>query len=272
MSSLVHDRWGKSQVRISKVHRGGDEDGFSDLSVTVLLEGEVEEAHTRGDNRHVLPTDTMRNTVYALAQDHLTADIEAFASTLVGHFCSYDYIDKATVAIREVRWQRAHRRGFVGGTSERRTARVERTAHDEVTWAGVDGLVVLKTGGSSFTGFPQDQFTILPEAEDRILATSVTAEWRYQPRPADTTVVWAAIRAILVERFFEDWSASVQHQGWLMATAVLDGVEEVTEISLTLPNQHHLPFDLTRLGVEDRGVVFHPVSEPYGDISLSVRR
>ena len=142
----------------------------------------------------------------------------------------------------------------------------------ESTSAGVEGLVVLKTSGSAFEGFPKDRFTILPEVSDRLLATSITAEWVYSSMPSNTSTTWGLIRTTLVDRFFEDWSASVQHQGYLMGEQVLRSVPEVSEISFRLPNQHHLPFDLTRFDMPWNNTVFHPVSEPYGDIYLTVTR
>lgn len=272
MARLGANRWGKSQVRVSKVHRAEDGDDFSDVTVQILLEGQVERAHTGGDNRAVLPTDTMRNTVYALAQDHLSRDLELFGETLCRHFLGRPEVERATVVLRERIWEGAGRNNFLGGRSETRTARLVRGDGEDGTWAGLEGMVVLKTRGSAFKGFPRDQFTTLHEVEDRLLATTINAEWRYQPLPADTSAVWAAVRQILVDRFFGDWSASVQHQGWMMAVAVLEAVPELAEITLRLPNQHHLPFDLGRFGLPDHGVVFHPVSEPYGDIALTVHR
>jgi urate oxidase len=272
MAQLGENRWGKSEIRVSKVHRGDISDDFSDITVQVLLEGDVAAAHTAGDNRAVLPTDTMKNTVYALAQEHLGRDLEGFGMVLCKRFLDRPGVEAATVTVAERRWQRMSDTGFVGGGSERRTAKVSVGGGEVGTWAGIEDLVVLKTRGSAFTGFPRDQFTLLPEAADRVLATSVTADWRYDPVAADTTAVWETVHATLVERFFADWSASVQHQGWLMAEAALAAVPEMAEITLRLPNQHHLAFDLTRFGMTDEGVVFQPVSEPYGDIALTVQR
>jgi urate oxidase len=235
------------------------------------LRGDVEAAHTEGDNSGVLPTDTMRNTVYGLAQEHLTRDLERFAEVLCSHFTEKPGIEQAAVRIYEKLWSRQTVTGFVGGGSERRVAEVVRGA-DESTSAGVAGLVVLKTTGSAFEGFPKDEFTILPQATDRVLATSVTAEWEYTSIPSNTTSTWGLVRQTLVDHFFSDWSASVQHQGYLMGEAVLEAVPEVAEISLRLPNQHHLPYDLTRFGMEWHNTVFHPVTEPYGDIYLTVTR
>jgi urate oxidase len=274
LATLGENRWGKSDVRVSKIHRSEGKDEFSDVNVQVLLEGEVERAHTEGDNTGVLPTDTMRNTVYAMAQDHLTRDLEAFASVLSDRFLGREDVTRATVTISERLWARVGPTGFTGGGSERRIARVSRARKGEGSgiWAGLEGLVVLKTTGSAFSGFPKDEFTVLPEADDRILATSVTATWRYSEVPADTTAVWNHARQAIIDRFFGDWSASVQHQGWLMAQGVLEAVPEIEEIEFHMPNQHHLPFDISRFGMEYGGTVFQPVSEPYGDIGFTVTR
>jgi urate oxidase len=268
---LGANRWGKSEIRVSKVLRGEDSDDFIDLSVQVLLEGDVTAAHTEGDNRHVLPTDTMRNTVYGLAQSHLDHDLEGFGEILCDRFLTHDFVERAVVTLSQTMWARHDPHGFIGGGSERRKARVAR-GQDESTYAGIEGLVALKTTGSAFEGFPRDEFTILPETEDRVLATSVKADWTYSNMPADTAATWALVRRTLVDGFFDAWSASVQHQGYLMGEAVLAAVLEISEISFSLPNQHHLPFDLTRFGMDWEGTVFHPVSEPFGDIYLTVTR
>lgn len=268
---LGDSRWGKTDVRVSKVFRGDDRDDFLDLTVQVLLRGDVAAAYTRGDNSGVVPTDTMRNTVYGLAQAHLTRDLERFCEVLCDHFLDKPGVDQAAVTTHETIYARQTGTGFVGGGSERRKARVTRGA-DESTSAGIDGLVVLKTSGSAFEGFPRDEFTILPETSDRVLATCITADWDYSTVPVDTTATWRLVHQVLVDRFFGDWSASVQHQGYLMGEAVLAAVPEIDSIRFRLPNRHHLPFDLTRFGLGWEGTVFQPVSEPYGDIYLTVTR
>jgi urate oxidase len=272
VAQLGDNRWGKSEIRVSKIHRGETRDDFSDVTVQVLLRGDVEAAHLAGDNQAVLPTDTMKNTVYAMAQEHLGRDLEGLATDLCGWFLGRPGVGAATVTVTERLWQRVSDTGFLGGGAERRIAKVAVGTGETGTWGGIEGLVVLKTRGSAFAGFPRDEFTLLPEAADRLLATSVTANWRYDPVPFDTTSAWETARQALLERFFADWSASVQHQGWLMGEAVLAAVPEMAEITLHLPNQHHLAVDLTRFGIIDQGVVFQPVSEPYGDIALTVER
>jgi len=271
MATLGPHRWGKSEVRVSKIHRGEVADDFSDITVSVLLEGDVAAAHTEGDNSEVLATDTMRNTIYGLAQEHLTKDLEGFGVVLAERFLSKESVDQATVGLAERVWQRETATGFLGGGSVRRAARIAR-GRETGTRGGVEGLVVLKTRGSAFSGFPRDEFTILPEKEDRLLATSITAWWEYAEMPGDTSAIWGLACRSMIDSFFAEPSASVQHQGYLMGEAVLAAVPEISEISLHLPNQHHLDFDLTRFDMEHHGIVFQPVTEPYGDIALTVRR
>ena len=271
MAGLVGNSWGKSDVRVSKVHRGDLADDFSDVTVSVRLEGDVDAAHTEGDNRNVLPTDTMRNAIYGLAQEHLNKDLEGFGAVLAEHFLSRAFVDQAEVNLEERVWQRETGTGFTGGGSMRRSAQVRRGS-DSHTRGGVEGLVVLKTRGSAFSGFPKDEFTILEEKDDRLLATSITSVWEYSRMPADTAATWGLACRTMIDSFFSERSASLQQQGYLMGEAVLGAVAEISEISFHLPNQHHLDFDLTRFGLPDHGVVFHPVTEPYGDITLTVRR
>lgn len=272
MTRLTADSWGKSSIRVSKVHRGGDSDDFSEVTVRVALTGEVQAAYVGDDNAGVVPTDTIRNTAYALAQDHLTKDLEAFAQTLGTHFLAHDSVQSASVELSEHLWQRQTTSGFVGGSSERRTARLHVSADTEIVQGGIEGLTVLKTRDSAFTGFPRDEFTTLTETDDRILATTITAEWRYDTLPPDTSATWQTVRSRLCEGFFGGWSGSIQHQGWQMAEAVMDAVPQIAELSFRLPNQHHLSYDLSRFGIEDKGIVFQATTEPYGDIRFTVKR
>jgi urate oxidase len=137
---------------------------------------------------------------------------------------------------------------------------------------GIVGLLLLKTTGSGFTGFPRDRFTTLTEASDRLLATSVGARWRYSSDPDDFLSAWTSVRAALAASFAGFSSASLQQQGYEMGRAALAALPEIDEIRLRLPNSHHLEVDLARFGSTETGVVFQPVDEPYGDIRLTVRR
>jgi urate oxidase len=271
---LGPNRYGKSRVRVFKLHRGVDSHEITDLTVQVLLAGDYLQAHVDGDNRRVLPTDTMKNTIYALAQDHLGPQIERFGLHVGHHLLDVSGVDEVSVALSEQRWAYLPGAGhaFAASGAERKLARVGVTVHSERLSAGLSGLLLLKSAGSRFSGFPRDRFTTLAETQDRILATRLTARWTYPDTIDDYAATWEEVRTTLLESFATIDSDSVQNQGYLMGRAVLEAHPEVGEIRLRLPNVHHLNVDLDRFGIEDRGVIYQPVDEPYGDIALTVRQ
>ena len=138
--------------------------------------------------------------------------------------------------------------------------------------AGVADLVILKSSHSAFAGFPRDEYTTLPETDDRIFATSLTATWQYRDLDVSFDTAWQAVHKALLESFAEHHSASVQHTLHAMGQAVIESVEDVTSIHLVMPNKHHLPVDLARLGLENRNEIFVPTDEPHGLIEGTVTR
>jgi urate oxidase len=268
------NRYGKSSVRVFKVHE--DTDAVTDVSVGIACVGDFAAVHQRGDNTAVVPTDTMRNTVYALAQDRLGHELERFGRVLAAHFLEFPSIAGVEIEIEERPWRAPasslHPHAFTPAGVERRLARITAGALGDGIEAGINDLRVLKTTGSSFTGFIRDRFTTLPAAEDRLLATEVSATWRYLGHPDDYTETWHSVRTALFESFADRPSRSAQEQAYQMGKTVLTRHPVIDEISVALPNRHHLPVDLSRFGVEDRGIVFQPVDEPYGDIRVTVQR
>ncbi len=281
-ATLLHHTYGKSAVRLTTVHRHDDgRHDLAELSVDIELEGDFGRSYTHGDNSRIVATDTMKNTVYALARQHVIVDVEAFAQTVARHFLdSTDAVTAATVSIRQAGWARLsdesgapHPHAFVSTGAERRTAQVRADRDGTVTvHGGLDDLVVLKTARSGFTGFQRDRYTSLKETTDRIMATSVTAVWRYTAVPADPTAAHDAIRRAMLTAFAGHDSLAVQQTLLVMAQATLDACAEVAEITMTLPNQHRLLVDLSPFSLDNPNAVFVATSEPYGMITATVGR
>lgn len=243
-----------------------------DLTLDIQLEGDFDAVYVEGDNRSCLPTDTMKNTVYAIARQDPIQHVEAFAIRLADHFAAKPAVTSARVSAVEQGWRRlSHPHAFAQAGGETWTASVVRDRTGTDIRSGLTGLVLLKTTDSSFAGFPRDEFTTLPETWDRMLATSVTATWRYRSDAADFSAR-DAIRTAMVDAFARHESRSVQHTLHAMADAALAACAEVTEITLTLPNRHHLLVDLTPFGLDNPNDVFVPAEEPHGLIEATVRR
>jgi urate oxidase len=275
---LGQNNYGKSEVRLVKVKRDTDRHELRDLTVDVALEGDFEAAHVRGDNTGLLATDTMRNTVYALAKDHLTRSIEEFGLKLVDHFLEAGpTVERARVRIAEHSWTRievngrGHEHSFVRGSGER-IAMVRGEAGGTRVKAGIDDLLVLKTTNSGWEGFLRERFTTLPETDDRILATKITANWTYGDANVDFDRLWHGVRGRILETFTDHYSPSVQNTLYRMGEAVLEAFTEIQKIHLSLPNKHHLLYDVERFGMENEGEIFHTTSEPYGLIEGTVER
>jgi urate oxidase len=275
---LAKNSYGKSQVRLTKVTRRGERHELMELSANIELEGEFTESYTAGDNSRIVATDTMKNTVYALAATHLLENIESFAMLLANHFLEkFSHVAGATVAIQQDRWMRIaedHAHAFVSGGNEKRTCRVirRRSASKADRSGGIEELVVVKTTRSAFAGFLRDAFTTLPETMDRIMGTSVSAEWHYSPGDHDFNSVYDRARAALIDVFAKHYSKAVQETLYEMGRAALDACPEIEEISITLPNQHRIPVNLQPFGLENKNEIFVPQDEPFGLIKGTIRR
>jgi urate oxidase len=276
---LAHSAYGKSRVRLVQVTRRGDRHDLRDLTVAIRFEGDYDESYTAGDNSAVLPTDTMKNTVYALAARHRVTEPETFGLLLARHFLDRNpRLTRVRIDLRDHPWGRIaiggrdHGQAFVRGGGETRTATVQGARDTLSIGAGVKGLVIMKTSHSAFAGFPRDEFTTLPDTRDRLLATSLTATWRYDGSDLEVGQAWQAVRRTLVEAFAEHHSESVQHTMHAMGQAVLDSVGAVVAIRLVMPNKHHLPVDLSRFGLENRNEIFVATDEPYGLIEATLVR
>jgi urate oxidase len=276
---LAWSAYGKAAVRLVKVDRGAARHELHDLTVEVQLQGNFGPTHTSGDNSQVLPTDTMKNAVYALARRGPVDPPEEFGERLARHFLgACPAARRAVVEIAVNRWDRAsvsdapHDHTFVRGPAERRLATVTVDQTGVEVEAGLEGMGLLKTTGSGFAGFLRDAYTTLEETDDRILATDVEARWKYVRPPRDYTGAWSAVRASLLETFARHQSASVQHTLYAMGEAALARCGEIGEIRLILPNRHHLLVDLAPFGLDNPNEIFVATREPYGRIEAVIVR
>jgi urate oxidase len=280
MAVLAQNSYGKSAVRLVKIERSGQRHDIRDFTVDIALEGDFERAHTDGDNSLVLPTDTMKNTVYAKARETDIGEPEDFASLLADHFLRAGQATmSARVSVTAHPWSRLHvgdrphDTAFERAGAETRFADIVATrAGDRTTIAGIDGLLVLKSAHSAFEGYPRDKYTTLKETSDRILATSMSTRWRYRVGAASYGALFAAVRRALIETFAEHDSKSVQHTLYAMAARVIEECDDVEDISITMPNKHHLLVDLSPFGLDNPNEIFVATEEPYGLIQARVKR
>jgi len=279
MIELAENRYGKSRVRLMKVTRHPHGNDLREWTVQVLLKGDFDSAHLEGDNSKILPTDTMKNTVYALARQHAIETPEEFGLHLMEHFLTYNaQVSRVRIEIAESLWARLphggkpHATAFMRAGGEKRTVVLTGTRQGTIIRSGVEDLVVLKTTNSAFEDFLRDPFTTLKEDRNRILATSIQADWLYPGEEVEFGPVWHGVRQMLLETFAEHKSLSLQHTLYAMGEAVLNNFENVREIHLSLPNKHFNLVDLGPLGMDNPAEVFLPTDEPHGSIEATLRK
>jgi len=280
MMTLGENQYGKSRVRVMKVERYGDRHEVFEWNVEVWLKGDFTSCFEDGDNSHILPTDTMKNTVYSLARASKAATTEQFAVELVTYFISHQaQVDEAGANIRATLWQhiiangRKHPTAFAQTGPAIETAKVTYPRHGAiVVTSGFEDLAVLKTAKSAFAGFIKDKLTTLKETHDRLLGTRVAAEWTYAVPEQDFATSRARITDALLDTFARHDSLSVQQTLFAMGKGALEASPEITDIHLQMPNKHCNLVDLSTFGQDNPNHIFVPTDEPHGSIEARIRR
>lgn len=280
MARLGENRYGKSRVRLSRITRQADRHDFNEWTVYVLLHGDFESSFTEADNSKILPTDTMKNTVYSVARDSKAATIEEFAIELGDYLLHHNpQVSKTSVTIEEKSWQRMIVDGVPDATTFKLGApdlqTVSAVREQGGPWhitSGVENLTILKTTKSAFTGYIKDKLTTLKPATDRILGTSATVTWEFASATPNYASARERILASLQREFAAHNSMSVQHTLFDMGKAALQAAPEIARITLTMPNLHHLLADLSPFGQDNPNHIFVPIDEPHGYIEATIER
>ncbi len=280
MALLAENRYGKHRVRLVKVTRHDGVHTVREWSVNILIQGDYDDCFRTGSNSNILPTDTMKNTVYSLARGSSATCIEDFARELISHFLTrYRQSWSVSIDIAEKPWDRLefngqpHPTAFQQSTSELQTTSVAGSREAGVTvTSGVSGLVILKTADSAFAGYIKDPLTTLRETSDRLFGTDVTASWTYDRDTLPFAQLRLEVRTALLAEFAEHKSLSVQHTLFAMAEAALSQVPGLSDIKLTMPNKHCFLIDLSRVGQDNPNEIFVPTDEPHGYIEARVTR
>lgn len=280
MARLSNNYYGKADVRLTKVARSGSTHTLFEYTVRILLGGAFDRVYTHGDNSLCVPTDTMKNTVFALAKKSSFSSPEEFAGILCSHFIEkFEQVASAEVTIQAIPWQRIsidgkpHGHAFTRGGSGQRLCTVRRERSGTVhASGGLAGLEVIKTSGSAFSGFLKDEYTTLPETGDRIFATMVDATWKYSSQAPDYNRAFETAQSTLLEVFAARMSLSVQQTIYEMGEALLERLPEISSVTITMPNQHHIPVNLEAFHLTNANEIFVSTREPFGLINGTIER
>ena len=276
---LTHHQYGKAKVRVLKVFRAGKIHSLKELDVAVGLQGDFDASYTQADNRLVVATDSIKNTVNVFAKKNLGVENEEFGRALGEHFLkTYPQVSRAEITLSEHCWGRIsvggkpHAHSFVEKSAAKPTAKIVCTRKVTVVESGIEDLLVLKTTGSAFENFLRDEFTTLPDTADRILATKLKAVWTFTKKPKSYSASNEKILNAMLAVFAKNFSPSVQVTLFEMGEAALKVAPEISKIHLVMPNQHNLLINLKPFGLENKNELFVPTDEPHGLIEGTIAR
>jgi urate oxidase len=280
MARLGENRYGKSRVRLSRITRLTDRNEFDEWIVHVMLHGDFEASFTKADNSKILPTDTMKNTVYFVARNSRATTIEDFAKELGDYFLDNNpQVTRVSIEVHEKAWERLIVDGApdattfkMGGPELQTVSAVRERSSAWAVTSGVDGLTILKTTKSAFTGYIVDKLTTLSPTTDRIFGTRATVTWDYAAAAPDYARARARIAAALLKEFAAHKSSSVQHTLFDMGKAALEAAPEIARIHISMPNLHHLLAELGAFGQDNPNHIFVPIDEPHGTIEATIER
>lgn len=277
--TLVSNTYGKSRVRIMRLHRDGERHEVRELTVQAMLTGDFSRSYTHADNSSAISTDTVKNLINIVAREQPALDTEAFCAAVTQRvFERYPHVETVTVTGQETKWTRhlvdgkPHPHGFTLDSNGKPFATVTAIRGATQTVSGIIGFTFLKSTESGWAGYVKDSYTTIPETNDRLCATSLDATWRWTAAPADYRVSNATILHTLLDVFTTTYSASVQDSLYRMGLAALATVPEIADIHLAAPNKHYLLIDLSRFDMTNDNVVFLPTDEPHGQIECTVAR
>ncbi len=275
---LVHNTYGKGRVRVLRVSKDGDRRDISELTVKALITGDFARHYTHGDNSTAICTDTVKNVVNVVARENLTLGNELFCKAVAERLLDYPQCDTATVEAHETKWTRLsvngkeHPHAFTLDGNGKPFAKVAMTRNGLETTSGVSGFTFLKATQSGWAGYAKDKYTTLKETTDRIAATSMEAAWRWNAVPSSYEEANKKILGTMLDVFATTYSHGIQDSLFRMASAALEAVPEVAEISMACPNKHYIVVNLQPFNLSNDNQVFVVTDEPHGQIECTVGR
>lgn len=276
---LIKNRYGKGRVRIMRIHRDGDKQDVSQLSIKAMLEGDFGRAYTDADNSTSTSTDTIKNIVNVVARENTALSTEEFCQVLAKRYLDlYPQASSVSITAHETKWARLavdgalHPHAFLLDSNGKPTVEIYATRDGMTMSSGLDGFTFMKSTQSGWENYYTDKYSTIQPTSDRICATSMVASWTWSGKPASYPATNKTILDTLLKEFATTYSPSVQNSLYRMGEKVLAAVPEISEISMACPNIHYILMNLSAFGLDNNNDVFLPTDEPHGQIECTVGR
>lgn len=279
----VHARLGETHVRLLNVRRRGAVHDTRDVTVRVACEGRLADGFAAGDNRRVLPGNTLRSTVEALARREPVDRIERFGARVGAHLLEEcTWLERVVVGVAEHAWVRVavpgrdgrepHPHAFLRGTSEEWTAEVDCSRDGTSIASGLREVELMRTAGADFSGFARVTYSAPDPPVHALLRVSLTARWDWAAAPGDYAAANSRARDALLAAFAAGGAPSVPATAHRMAAAALERVPEAARVHVALSRRACRLADLAPLGLDNPGEVYVPAADAHGLAEVTLER
>jgi urate oxidase len=270
--------YGKGDVIAYRLNRDGRAPGGNSpvfgANVLLLVYGDTFwKTYTRGDNIDLVATDSMKNFIQRETLSFAGHHLEEYCRFLGEKFlATYPQVEGLQISATEVPYAAiGDSPAFTPSGPDRATARLELTRSRIIeAVSGVLGFKLLRLGGSAFRGFVRDEYTTLPDLNNRPLHMWLDVEWTYvRPEASFSSgAVAADVRRIVHHVFSTFESGSIQQVIYQMGTRVLDEIPAIAEMHLEANNR---TWDTIAERGDDLGV-YTDARPPYGCLGLRLKR
>ena len=254
-----------------RVLQRGDRHDPKDLTIAIRFEGPLDK---------MVPGEALKNLVHRVVreQDHAAAAIEPLALAISQHLLArHPDTGLVRVEISEAPWSRldaggkAQGQAFTPSGMERRTASVTSNGARMSVSAGVEDLVLLRTGG--FVPTIRGRVADEPSADglQRLFVATLAARWSYSTGEIAFVPYRAGVRQAIVESFAWHQGPTIRATLDAIADVVLDNFQEISQITLAIQERPYRPVDLLDLSV-DGDALFVAYEEPVGTIEVTLQR
>jgi urate oxidase len=278
MPHIHSSSYGESRLRMLRVMRRGDRHDPKDLTIALRFEGNFGAAFKDGDQAGMLPGEAIKNLVHRVARGQEHPAIEALGLAICERLLEHHgSIGLARVEIVEQPWVRldaggkAQGQAFTPGGVERRTATVSSNGSRASVTAGLENLVLMRTGG--FVPVERGKATEEATADGlpRLFVAALSARWSYGAGDIAFGPYRQGVRAAIVETFAWHRGPTVQETLYAIADVVLASYLEISEVTLSLQERPYRPVDLLELAL-DGDALFIAHDEPVGVVEITVGR
>ena len=261
-----------------RVMRRGDRHDPKDLTVALRFEGNFGAAFKDGDPSGLLPGEAIKNLVHRVARGQEHAAIEelglAICERVLAHHTA---IGLARVELTEQPWARldaggkAQGQAFTPAGVERRTASVSSNGTRVSVSAGLENLVLMRTGGFVPVDRGKTSKEDTADGLPRLFIAMLSARWSYTSGDIAFGPYRQGVRAAIVETFAWSKGRTVQETLYAIADVVLASYQEISEVTLSLQERPYRPVDLLDLAM-DGDALFIAHDEPVGVVEITVGR